>query len=115
LLRQITSGFTDTADITEKKPFITYQQKVKNGQTMTTKLDYIFIDEDYAHLCHRTETRYGNSDHLLIPRMKEEIIEELLNVKCKEDWDLFKTRIQSIFRAYKPPPKPESRLQKLNK
>lgn len=45
--------------------------------------------------------------------IKTEIITEL-NEANKENWDLYKIRIQSIFRAYKQPHTPETQIDKLN-
>ena len=33
---------------------------------MATHLDYIFIDENNAYLISQIDTKFGNSDHLLV-------------------------------------------------
>ncbi|CAG8730005.1 1306_t:CDS:2 [Dentiscutata erythropus] len=50
-LRELMEGFTDTAEACNIRPFFTYSQKVKNGNVMSTRLDYIFIDDNHIQLC----------------------------------------------------------------
>ena len=48
---------------------------------MATHLDYIFIDENNANLISQIDTRFGNSDHLLV--------ECILNFSTKRKKSLF--------------------------
>src|SRR5437016_617839 len=47
-LLELTKNFTNTAEITGTKPFLTFHQKTQGGNMMATCLDYIFIDENYS-------------------------------------------------------------------
>ena len=107
---------------------------------MATHLDYIFIDENNAHLISQTVTRFGNSDHLLVEctlglksknkasalwrfdtscfknkMLEKEILEEISVTKNSEDWDFCKIRIQSIIRAFRKPRATENKISSLNK
>src|SRR6185437_2500443 len=139
-LAELMEGFTDTAGMSNTKPFITYHQTVKNGHSMATRLDYIFLDNDHIQMCKKSETKFGNSDHLLVwcslyrnhetpkptlwklntrmldnPFISKEIKDDLKNMEATSDWDYYKVRCQSIFRACKPPTTPETRIQKIHK
>ncbi|CAG8691590.1 7977_t:CDS:1 [Gigaspora margarita] len=59
-------GFADTACVNKTKPFITYHQIVRNRHSMPTKLDYIFLNDDHIQMCKKSETKFRNSDHLLV-------------------------------------------------
>jgi hypothetical protein len=107
---------------------------------MATHLDYIFIDENNAHLISQIDTRFGNSDHLLVEctllfkakgresalwrfnkscflneRLKKEVLEEIVEFEEANDWDYCKVRIQSIIRAFRKPKAMENKITKLNK
>src|SRR5260364_158463 len=139
-LAELMEGFTDTAYVSKEKPFITYHQTVRDRRTMATRLDYIFLDNDHFQLCKKSETKFGNSDHLLVwcslyqnqetpkptlwklnPRMlnntfiSKELEADLKDEKAISDWDYYKVRCQSIYRACKPPTALETHIQKLNK
>ena len=85
---------------------------------MATHLDYIFIDENNAHLISHIDTKFGNSDHLLVEctlafktkgresalwrfnkncfkneRLKKEVLEEITQLEKTEDWDFCKVCI----------------------
>src|SRR5690349_12260006 len=65
LLEDITKEYIDSAVFSAQNPFLTFFQNTSNGNQMATRLDYIFLDDDYSHLSWNTKTHYGNSDHLL--------------------------------------------------
>jgi hypothetical protein len=41
-------------------------QKTQGNYTMATYLDYIFINENNAYTISQINTKFGNSDHLLV-------------------------------------------------
>ena len=107
---------------------------------MATRLDYIFINANHIYHCQNVVTQFGNSDHLLVEcelqltptsskakqwrfsqsswnnsLLKSEIIEEVTNIHDFTKWDLYKCRIQSIIRAFRPQASPEKKIQKLQK
>src|SRR6185295_6754400 len=107
---------------------------------MATHLDYIFIDEHNAHLISEVNTKFGNSDHLLVEcilnfntkekesalwrfdkncfkneRLRKEILEEISELNNIEDWDFYKVHIQSIIRAFRKLKATENKITKLNK
>ncbi|CAG8815026.1 14063_t:CDS:1, partial [Racocetra fulgida] len=55
-LQELMEGFTDTAYVSKTKPFVTYYQTVRNGRSMATRLDYIFLDNDNIQMCKKSET-----------------------------------------------------------
>src|SRR5205085_10513826 len=65
-LQDITKHFFDSSNLTKSRPFHTFFQKTQGNRTMATHLDYIFIDENNAHLVSQIDTKFGNSDHLLV-------------------------------------------------
>src|SRR5690242_16738980 len=65
-LKNLVKNYIDSAIYAKQKPFLTFHQKVQNNQTMATRLDYIFIDENYEYLISSMKLLFGNSDHLLI-------------------------------------------------
>ncbi|CAG8785157.1 524_t:CDS:2, partial [Gigaspora rosea] len=120
-------GFHNIADFTQESPFLTC-------------IDYIFIDEKYSHCILEVQTRYGNSDYLLLEcslnfdrlqkrnsqwsfqkenlKNKKLHCEILKKLKCEEsvqDWDNCKINIQSITRAFRIQKRPEDEIAKLNK
>ncbi|CAG8569943.1 10928_t:CDS:1, partial [Cetraspora pellucida] len=66
ILKNKLDGFTNIADLIDKKPSFTYFQKIKNNSTMATKLDYIFIDNNNVQFCKQVNTKFENSDYLLV-------------------------------------------------
>lgn len=115
-------------------------QTVRNRQAMATRLDYIFLDNDHIQMCKKTVTKFGNSNHYLVwcslyhnnetprptlwklnPRMLEnmfiskKIEAELMDENAFSDWDYYKNRCQSIYRACKLPTAPDTCIQKLYK
>jgi len=77
---------------------------------MATHLDYIFIDENNAHLISQIDTKFSNSDHLLVEctlnfktkrkesalwrfnkdsfkneKLKKEVLEEITDLENLED------------------------------
>ena len=105
---------------------------------MSTRLDYVFLDDDHMQLCKKVDTLFGNSDHSLVcctlrqaedtpglslwklnsrslrdPKTVQEISQELKENRDSIDWDFGKIKIQSIIRAFKPPPAPEKHIKKL--
>src|SRR5438270_803189 len=65
-LQDLTRHFLDSSDLAKSRPFHTFFQKTQGNRTMATHLDYIFIDENNANLISQIDTRFGNSDHLLV-------------------------------------------------
>ncbi|CAG8493744.1 5794_t:CDS:2, partial [Gigaspora rosea] len=65
-LAELMENFTDTACVSKTNPFITYYQTVRNGHSIATRLDYIFLDDDHIWMCKKSETKFGNSDYLLV-------------------------------------------------
>ncbi|CAG8609028.1 11331_t:CDS:2, partial [Gigaspora rosea] len=59
---------------------------------------YIFLDDDHIWMCKKTETKFGNSDHLLKlnPRMldnpfiSKEIVANFRDKESASDWDFYK-------------------------
>ncbi|CAG8711245.1 3895_t:CDS:2, partial [Gigaspora margarita] len=115
-------------------------QKVRNGGTMLTRLDYIFLDDKHMQLCKKVDTLFGNSDHALVcctlrraedmpgpslwklnsrsfknPKTIQEISQELKKNSDDTDWDFSKIKIQSIVQAFKPLSVSEKRIKKINK
>ena len=140
ILKQKMQDFIDTAEIIGLKPFLTFYQKTCGSHLMATRLDYIFVDANHGQFCNSVATRYGNSDHLLVecemhfaqehPRaacwkfdkgcwsnikLRNEVEEELRNIKDITKWDRHKCIIQSIVRAYRSQTMVENRIQKLHK
>ncbi|CAG8496033.1 38179_t:CDS:2, partial [Gigaspora margarita] len=97
---------TDTAIVADQSPFITFYQKTRGQNLMATRLDYIFVEDQYAQYCKRTFTKFGNSDHLMVV-MHNEIINELNMVQSQRNWDIYKNKIQAIIRTTELPKAPE--------
>src|SRR5207249_5208485 len=74
-LQDLMKNFTDSSDFAKTRSFHTFFQKTQGNRTMATHLDYIFIDENNAHLISQIDTKFSNSDHLLV--------ECILNFKTK--------------------------------
>ncbi|CAG8780256.1 3799_t:CDS:2, partial [Gigaspora margarita] len=90
-------------------------QKVRNGGTMLTRLDYVFLDDEHMQLCKKVDTLFGSSNHALNPKTVQEISQELKENSDDTDWDFSKIKIQSIVQAFKLPPVSEKRIKKINK
>ncbi|CAG8767704.1 905_t:CDS:2, partial [Gigaspora margarita] len=107
-------------------------QNLSRQEIVTGKKD-VQISESV--LCKKSETKFRNSDHLLVwcslyqnqetpkpilwklnPRMlnntfiSKELEADLKDKKATSDWDYYKIRCQSIYRACKPPTTPETLL-----
>ena len=133
-------NFTDSSDFAKTRPFHTFFQKTQGNRTMATHLDYIFIDENNAYLISQIDTKFGNSDHLLVEcilnfktkgkesalwrfnkdsfknkKLKKEVLEEITDQRNLENWDFCKIHIQSIIRAFRKPRAVENKIAKLNK
>jgi exonuclease III len=65
-LQNLVTEFTDSANHIENEPFITFYQNTQGNQRMATRLDYIFLEANFSHFKSQTQTRFGNSDHLLV-------------------------------------------------
>jgi hypothetical protein len=65
-LQELTRSFVDSSDFAKTRLFHTFFQKTQGNRTMATHLDYIFIDENNANMISQINTKYGNSDHLLV-------------------------------------------------
>jgi exonuclease III len=140
LLQDCIKNYFDSSDMATTRPFHTFFQKTQGNRTMATHLDYIFVDENNAHLISQIDTKYGNSDHLLVEctlnfrsdrkgsalwrfnknsfkneRLKKEVLEEISELEDIEDWDFCKICIQSIIRAFRKPKATEDKITKLNK
>ncbi|CAG8458790.1 818_t:CDS:2, partial [Gigaspora rosea] len=138
-LYQRMEDYTDTANHSGH-PFTIYTQKTQNKQLMATRLDYIFVDNDYIQFCQDTQTLFGNSDHLLVKstfnmqsqaqyasywkfntkclmneNIKKDIEEELQGHITIDTWDILKNRIQAKIRQYKPCSSPKKKVTKLYK
>ncbi|CAG8839775.1 18481_t:CDS:2, partial [Gigaspora margarita] len=112
---ELMEGFTDTACVSKKKPFITYNQTVRNRHSMATRLDYIFLNNDHIWMCKKSETKFGNSDQLHVwyslyqnqetpkatlwklnshmlnnPFISKEIVADLRDKEATLDWDYYK-------------------------
>jgi exonuclease III len=139
-LLELTKNYLDSSDFAKTRPFHTFFQKTRGNRTMATHLDYIFVDENNAHIVSQIETRFGNSDHLLVEctlnfrfnrkesalwrfnkncfkneRLRKEVLEEISDLEDIEDWDFCKIRLQSIIRAFRKPKATENKITKLNK
>jgi exonuclease III len=140
LLQDCIKNYLDSSDLAKTRPFHTFFQKTQGNRTMATHLDYIFVDENNAHLISEIHTKFGNSDHLLVEctlnfrssrkesalwrfnkncfkneRLKKEILEEISELEDIEDWDFCKIHLQSIIRAFRRPKAVENKISKLNK
>jgi exonuclease III len=138
-LKELTKNFIDSSEFSSTRPFHTFFQKTRGNNMMATHLDYIFVNEHYSHLITECNTRFGNSDHLLVEcvlnlstnrkesslwrfnkdtfkneKLKKEVLEEISETSAN-NWDLCKVYIQSIIRAFRKPKAPESNIAKLNK
>jgi exonuclease III len=120
-LQDLTKNFVDSSNLAKTKPFYTFFQKTQGDRSMATHLDYIFINEHNAYLISEVNTKFSNSDHLLVEcilnfntrgkesalwrfdkncfknkRLRKEILEEISELDNTEDWDFHKVHIQSI-------------------
>ena len=139
-LKRLTNNFIDSVTPKEGKPFLMFFQNTRNNQTMATRLDYIFIDENHENFIEKTETLFGNSDHLLVKctlnlnsetrkqtswrfdkncfknkLIEKEVTDEIKTINLATEWDWHKICIQSIIRAFRKSRAPENRLTNLNK
>ncbi|CAG8769665.1 24081_t:CDS:2 [Gigaspora margarita] len=114
------------------------QQKLIAGTTR--EIAQPITNEGFTKLCKKSETKFRNLDHLLVwcslyqnqetPKptlwklnsrmlnntfISKELEANLKDEKATSDWDYYKVRCQSIYRACKSPTTPETCIQKLNK
>ncbi|CAG8516682.1 25292_t:CDS:2, partial [Gigaspora rosea] len=118
-LCQRMKDYTDTANHSGH-PFTTYTQKTQNNQQMTTRLDYIFVDNDHIQFCQYIQTLFGTPIICLLKclmneNIKKDIEKELQGHIIIDTWDVLKNRIQAKIRQYKPCSSPEKKVTKLYK
>ncbi|CAG8554247.1 13737_t:CDS:2 [Dentiscutata erythropus] len=65
-LQERLKSFTDTAEVATSRPFLTFFQTTRGNNAMATRLDYIFVKENYIQFCQDVKTQFGNSDHLFV-------------------------------------------------
>ncbi|CAG8728149.1 17919_t:CDS:2, partial [Dentiscutata erythropus] len=105
-------GFIPKSKNTEPKRLkspITF--KTRDNQRMATRLDYIFIEDQYVQNCTLTYMRFGNSDHLLVES-------ELNFAKISLKAAYWKLNIKSLENAHitsAPSKAPESSINKQSK
>ncbi|CAG8565192.1 1632_t:CDS:2 [Dentiscutata erythropus] len=106
-------GMIDTAIVTIQRPFLAFYQKTKGHNIIATRLDYIFVEEQYAQCCKKTCTRFGNSDHLLVE--SELTFGKNISRSGQRCWDLFKNKLQSILKTTRTPQGSKNIIRRLNK
>ncbi|CAG8755202.1 28360_t:CDS:2, partial [Dentiscutata erythropus] len=124
------SNFTNTEDIS----FINFYPDMQNNQTKrVTNLDYIFVDNDNAHFCRKTESHFNlfkqplvectlelstwrlDQQLLEVSSITKEIQQKLTSISkvTASEWNNIKMHIQSIFRTH--PALKKTMQKKLNK
>ncbi|CAG8767646.1 1086_t:CDS:1, partial [Racocetra fulgida] len=109
------SDFTNVVKIVGEKSLINCRQK---NFPSAMKLDYIFIDNDYANFCQKIKTHFRFSKPLVVctletviwrlnkklldvPIVEKRINKEITSVNSVLEWDHLKKNLQSVFCHYK--------------
>lgn len=66
ILEEKVKDLFDTQTLANIPSQQTFTQHISHNRTLLTKLDYIFVSEDLSSNSFKSETREGNSDHLLL-------------------------------------------------